>query len=129
MPGWFGAGSGIKAAREAGYGDALKSMQENWLFFSATVSNIEMTLKKTDMEIAAYYVESLADPSLRRIFAQIKEEYELTVEQIEWLVAENALLDRQPTPTRKKSSTTHGPCSPRLTVLRPECVIRDNNLW
>lgn len=97
VPGWFGAGSGIKAAREAGYGDALKSMQENWLFFSATVSNIEMTLKKTDMEIAAYYIESLADPSLRRIFAQIKEEYELTVEQIEWLVAENALLDRQPT--------------------------------
>jgi phosphoenolpyruvate carboxylase len=95
VPGWYGVGTALLAAREAGLGEVLDEMRD-WAFFTTFLGNVEMTLAKTDLRIARGYVDALTDPKLHPIFDQICEEHARTLEQVQLLIGGSGLLSRHP---------------------------------
>jgi phosphoenolpyruvate carboxylase len=85
LPGWAGFGSAVLDFLGP-EGDAhtarlalLKRMVKQWPFFRTLLSNLDMVLAKTDLGIAARYVELVENKKLgKRIFAAISAEFERT---------------------------------------------------
>ena len=96
VPGWFGLGSGLVAARADGWEDTLIDMYQRWHFFRSFVASIEMTVAKTDMDVAAHYVATLVAPEHRHLFAVIRAEHEVTCREILRLSGHDRLLQDQP---------------------------------
>ncbi len=71
-------------------------MFEEWPFFRTFISNVEMTLVKSSMEIAGRYVDALVDPSLHHIFDGIKAERNRAVQEVLKITGQENLLDNQP---------------------------------
>ena len=108
VPGWFGVGTGIETFRTQHGDEVIREMMDTWLFLQTFVSNVEMTLTKTDMTIAERYVAQLVPDEHRHLFGAIRDEYDRTVEQISWL--------------------TGGGLMERLPVLKRTLSVRDNYL-
>src|SRR5262245_24724588 len=64
LPGWLGVGTSLERFVEEkprAHLRELREMYRNWPFFHSTISNIEMTLAKSDFEIARQYAALVED--------------------------------------------------------------------
>jgi len=74
----------------------MTAMLKDWHFFHTFVSNVEMTLAKTDLNTARGYVQALVPQELHHFLDEITAEFELTVAEILLLTKKRALLSEQP---------------------------------
>lgn len=96
IPGWYGIGSGLAAARAAGFGDELAAMADEWPFFRGLLSNVEMVLAKTDLGIAEQYVMRLVEPTHHEVLDRIRAELELTTAEVLDVLGMSEVLERDP---------------------------------
>ena len=94
LPGWYGTGHALAAFKDR---VLLAEMVEGWPFLAATLSNLEMVLAKSDMEIAGHYAELVPDVELRaRIYNRIRDGWYITRDQLLELTGQSSLLEKQP---------------------------------
>ncbi len=103
LPGWCGFGSAIEAflgkeskARKERLA-LLQKMHRQWPFFRTLLSNLDMVLAKSDLGIAARYVELVEDRRLgKRIFALIRAEWQRTQDALALITGERDRLAANP---------------------------------
>ncbi|WP_022950722.1 phosphoenolpyruvate carboxylase [Leucothrix mucor] len=99
LPAWYGIGSALSAFREQipEGEETLKKMYQEWPFFRALFSNVQMSLTKARMNTAKEYSELWADQSQsQKIFSKIRNEYELTVSEVLNICEQDTLLENAP---------------------------------
>jgi len=93
VPAWLGAGAGLVAAPVG----ELRSLYVGWPFFRALVENLEMSLAKSSMGIAARYLELVDDAELAsRVFGSLRDEHDRARAAVLEIVEARELLDRHP---------------------------------
>ena len=70
-------------------------MLKDWHFFNTFISNVEMTLAKTDLVLARRYVNALVPKELHHFLDEIQDEFDLTVAEILLLTKKTSLLGDQ----------------------------------
>ena len=103
LPGWLGFGSAIETfvhdlgAPQAERLALLQRMHRQWPFFRTLLSNLDMVLAKSDLRIAARYVELVEDKALgRRIFTQLKNEWHRVERALALITGESERLQSNP---------------------------------
>jgi phosphoenolpyruvate carboxylase len=95
VPGWYGVGSGLQAAVDAGHEDVLREMAAEWPFFRTLLDDVAMVLSKGDINIAELF-SRLAGPLHETFFPRIVEELALTKRWVKSLTGQQSLLQHDP---------------------------------
>ena len=99
IPGWYGVGSGFSAwaGDDPARLSILVDMYRRWPFFQATLSNMEMVLVKTDLEIGRRYTELAGDSRLGAdIFQRIADEHATTCAWLSRITGQSEPLGGNP---------------------------------
>ena len=100
FPGWYGVGSSFKEFidQDPDNIEILRDMYQNWPFFQSLLSNVDMVLSKSNMNIAFEYAKLCEDEEVQAIYYTILDEWQLTkdvilaIEGYDELLAENSYL-------------------------------------
>lgn len=94
LPGWYGLGTALEQAWDAGYGPVLQAMYREWPFFEMLIDNAQISLATADLEVAARYARLAGEHAA--LFERIREEYQRTVRMVLRVSEQNELLARSP---------------------------------
>ncbi len=100
FPAWYGIGTSLATwcASQPKRLQTLKDMYEQWPFFRNLLSNVQMALSKTDMNIAREYAGLCSNQQTgKRIHHLIESEYQRCVDWLLDINSSNQLLEDNPT--------------------------------
>jgi len=92
LPAWYGAGTAL----EEGDRGLQREMVERWPFFAMLCSTLEMSLFKTDLEVAERYLQLLGDDPARGLWEPIRAEHDRVVRTVLEISGTDALLQSAP---------------------------------
>lgn len=101
LPGWFGFGAAVREFLQGGDREErlalLQRMHKQWPFFRTLLSNMDMVLAKSDLRVAARYVDLVEDKRLgKKVFAAVQAEWEATSEALAAITGEPRRLAANP---------------------------------
>lgn len=125
FPGWYGVGSAFKHFIDADKNNLqeLQHMYQGWPFFHALLSNVDMVLSKSNMEIAKQYAELCQDEKTKSVFDIIYQEWKLTKQIILQIEGHDDLLNDAP--NLKNSLAARMPYFNILNYIQLEMIKRD----
>ncbi|WP_416455093.1 phosphoenolpyruvate carboxylase [Streptococcus thermophilus] len=130
LPGWYGVGSAFNHYIEAEEGnlEKLQHMFETWPFFRSLLSNVDMVLSKSDMNIAFHYAQLAKSEEVRSVFNIILDEWKLTKNVILAIEKHDDFLEESP--YLKASLDFRLPYFNVLNYIQIELIkrLRNNNL-
>ena len=130
LPGWYGVGSAFNHYIEAEEGnlEKLQHMFETWPFFRSLLSNVDMVLSKSDMNIAFHYAQLAESEEVRSVFNIILDEWQLTKNVILAIEKHDDFLEESP--SLKASLGVRLPYFNVLNYIQIELIkrLRNNNL-
>jgi phosphoenolpyruvate carboxylase len=121
LPAWYGAGTGLKTAIDELGLPVARSAYAEWTYFSALVDDLETSLSRADLDIAAAY-EELADARLKNFAARIRDEFRVVRDQVLEIKQTTALLDRDP--TMQRSIELRNPYVDPINLLQVDLLRR-----
>lgn len=100
LPGWYGFGAAVQAYLKANSANGLAVLQEmyrDWPFFTTLLSNMEMVLTKSDLNIAHRYAGLVRDEQLRTtIYNRICDGHAATLDALKSITGQAELLATNP---------------------------------
>ncbi|MEI4392844.1 phosphoenolpyruvate carboxylase [Streptococcus anginosus] len=99
FPGWYGVGSSFKEFIDENPKENLaflRKMYKNWPFFQSLLSNVDMVLSKSNMNIAFEYAKLCEDEKVQEIYYTILDEWQLTKNVILAIEDYDNLLEENP---------------------------------
>ena len=80
LPGWYGVGTAFSnfINKDSRNIDKLRTMYKDWPFFTSLLSNVDMVMSKSDMEIAKEYANLCKDDKTKEVYDKILKEWKLT---------------------------------------------------
>ncbi|VUW99411.1 Phosphoenolpyruvate carboxylase [Streptococcus constellatus] len=99
FPGWYGVGSSFKEFIDENPEENLaflRNMYKNWPFFQSLLSNVDMVLSKSNMNIAFEYAKLCEDENVQEIYYTILDEWQLTKNVILAIEESDELLEENP---------------------------------
>jgi phosphoenolpyruvate carboxylase len=99
LPGWYGAGTGLRVAVEAFGIPAIRQTLLEWSFLRNLLDDVEIMLARSDLQIAAKY-DSLRLGCDDRFFDEVRREHALTRELLLLVKDQQNLLDGDQTQQR-----------------------------
>lgn len=98
FPGWYGVGSAFKHFIDAAPDNLakLQHMYQTWPFFNSLLSNVDMVLSKSNMNIAFQYAQLAQDEAVRDVFNTILDEWQLTKNTILAIEQHDNLIEESP---------------------------------